>query len=137
MANEITGIAGIPSATDRRIYLGTPVINGRAIYRSFHYILDKIKKKLSGWMASTLTFAGRITLVKSVLNTIPFFVMQTLKMPVALCQEIDKICRCFIWGHDGDTRKVHLVSWDTLCRPKEFGGLGIRQMRNLEPGCFG
>lgn len=27
-------------------------------------------------------------------------------------------------------KKTHLICWDEVCRPKSFGGLGIRTARN-------
>ena len=55
--------------------------------------------------------------------------MQTAKLPVALCDEIDKVCRKFVWGHEGDNHKIHLVNWATVKKPKDCGGLGIRPLR--------
>ncbi|XVE49680.1 hypothetical protein DITRI_Ditri01bG0100600 [Diplodiscus trichospermus] len=57
--------------------------------------------------------------------------MQTTKFPINVCDELDKIGRNFIWGHVGDSRKVHLISWDVLCKPKSYGGLGLRSFRNV------
>lgn len=73
--------------------------------------------------------AGRITLTKHVLNTMPFYTMQTSRLPLRLCDEIDRICRSFIWGHATWERKIHLIGWDSLCKPVDCGGLGIRPTR--------
>lgn len=55
--------------------------------------------------------------------------MQTTKLPRATCDEIDRISRRFLWGGSEDRRKMHLVSWDIVTKPKNLGGLGIRSMR--------
>ncbi|CAN1156116.1 Putative ribonuclease H protein At1g65750 [Linum perenne] len=57
--------------------------------------------------------------------------MQTSLIPVATCIEIDKRVRNFIWGSSSEERKVHLISWDRICLPKNQGGLGIRSARTL------
>ncbi|KAK8996022.1 hypothetical protein V6N11_076272 [Hibiscus sabdariffa] len=57
----------------------------------FDFLVDKLRVKLSGWAASSLSTAGCITLDKSVLAAIPSFFMQTTRLPIAVCSEIDKI----------------------------------------------
>lgn len=44
-----------------------------------------------------------------------------------MCKEIDKLHRNFLWGDMEDKRKVHLVKWDLVCKPKASGGVGIRK----------
>lgn len=38
--------------------------------------------------------------------------------------------RC-VWGELGTRRKVLLLSWDTLCKPKEMGGVGLRTTKMM------
>ncbi|KAL0439753.1 UNVERIFIED_CONTAM: hypothetical protein Slati_2458300 [Sesamum latifolium] len=33
----------------------------------------------------------------------------------------------FLW-HTNDSRKVHWISWDKLCVPKDEGGLGLKRL---------
>lgn len=76
-----------------------------------------------------LSFAGRVTLARSVLNTIPNYVMQTSILPKGVCEEIEKSTRRFIWsGAESDPRKskLSLVKWNSVTQPKALGGLGIR-----------
>lgn len=55
--------------------------------------------------------------------------MQSAKIPKTICEDIDKKARRFIWGGDEDTKRVHLLSWDTLQKPKEQGGIGLRSAK--------
>ncbi|CAN1180887.1 Putative ribonuclease H protein At1g65750 [Linum perenne] len=57
--------------------------------------------------------------------------MQTSVLPISTCDEIDKRIRNFVWGSTSEERKVHLVSWDHICKPKNQGGLGLRLARHL------
>lgn len=55
--------------------------------------------------------------------------MHMSKIPASLLEEIDRIVRCFIWGHKVGTRKLHLIRLETLTKLVEDGKLGIRAMR--------
>ncbi|CAN0830454.1 Putative ribonuclease H protein At1g65750 [Linum grandiflorum] len=44
---------------------------------------------------------------------------------------MDKKIRSFVWGSTQEQRKIHLISWDSICRPKDQGGLGLRSAREL------
>lgn len=59
------------------------------------------------------------------LITLPCYVIQTNILTNSICSEIDKIARQFLWGSFEEGKKVHLVSWYTVCQSKNEGGLGI------------
>ena len=42
---------------------------------------------------------------------------------------MDKLTRDFLWGSIEDKRKLHMVGWDKVTNPTNFGGLGIFQMK--------
>lgn len=48
-------------------YLGVPLISGRLSYMDCSSIVESIKKRLAGWKTRPLSYAGRLTLSKSVL----------------------------------------------------------------------
>ena len=48
-----------------------------------------------------------------------------------MCKKLDTIVRSFWWGHEPGTRKLHLVNWGTLCKPKRLGGLGFKNFNLL------
>ncbi|XP_057747786.1 uncharacterized protein LOC130966983 [Arachis stenosperma] len=111
-------------------YLGVPLIHERCNKQHFQFIIDKMQSKLSSWNRKTLSLAGRCTLIQSILATIPSYCMQTMKIPAAVCQKIDKICKDFLWESSEGERKIHLLNWDNICKPKEKGGLGLRKAQD-------
>lgn len=46
---------------------------------------------------------------------------------MSIRKRIDKLCRGFIWGEENDSRKIHLIGWESVCQAREQGGLGIRK----------
>ena len=39
--------------------------------------------------------------------------------------------RRFWWGNKNSSRFMALLSWNAICLPKEFGGLGFRKFKNI------
>lgn len=74
--------------------------------------MNKVQNRLNGWDALRLSMAGKITLVKFVLLVIPNYFMSIVRVPVTVCNEIEKLARNFIWGATSEARKPALLSWD-------------------------
>lgn len=60
--------------------------------------------------------------------------MQSVLLPKGLCDEIDSIVWSFLWGHTVEGKKINLVDWNAVCKPKDNGGLGIRKASMLNKG---
>ena len=52
-------------------YLGVPIITDGRDKRAFDSIVDKVRAKLSGWKARSLSMAGCLTLINSVTSAMP------------------------------------------------------------------
>lgn len=109
-------------------YLGTQLVQGRFSKDYYKELIVKVETKLSRWKASSMSLAGRATLARSVLQSIPVFSMQTALLPRLVIQKLDKAVRDFIWGEGGEKRKLHLLSWEQICRPRSKGGLGLNNL---------
>lgn len=88
-------------------------------------LLHNASNRLAGWKLTCLSKASLITLPSSVLNSLPIFQMQMMRLPMEVLNGLDKLCRHCIWGEEGERKRMHLISRDTICRPKYRGGLGI------------
>lgn len=58
------------------IYSGFPLLYGRVKKADFAFIMDWINLRLAGWKSKLLNRTGRVSLAKSVLNSIPVYTMQ-------------------------------------------------------------
>lgn len=89
---------------------------------------------MASWKSKLLSQAGRTTLVASVLQSVPLYTMSTFHIPVSICDDIDWTMRHFWWvGNLKKTRFLASTSWDQICKPKRFGGLGIRKAKEVNP----
>jgi hypothetical protein len=104
--------------------------------KDFEYVIDQVNAKLMHWKANQLSFAGRVTLAKSVLEAIPIYPMMTNIIPKSCIDEIHRIQRRFIWGDTNQSRKYHAVGWDVVTRPKANGGLGLRKLDVMNKACI-
>ena len=71
---------------------------GRHKNASFDYIKERVWRTLQGWKEKLLSQARREVLIKAVVQAIPTFTMSCFKLPMGLCDEIEKLIRKFWWG---------------------------------------
>ncbi|XP_058763724.1 uncharacterized protein LOC131637156 [Vicia villosa] len=89
-------------------------------------VIDNIKNILSSWKGRNISIGGRVMLINVVLNAIPFFTFSFYKAPTKVLKEIKGLQSNFLWSGNVNKRSIHWVKWDTICKPKEKGGLGVR-----------
>jgi hypothetical protein len=110
-------------------YLGLPLTLGRTRLVHLQYIQDKAKAKLAGWQGKLVNVAGRCELVRSVLSSVPVYLLTVIKPPKKFIKELDKLRRRFLWAGDGDlTGGKCKVAWPKVCTPQPYGGLGIKDL---------
>ena len=61
------------------------------------------------------------------MQAMPIYSMLIHRLSKDTCNRIDRIIRDFWWGDTTEVRKLHTIAWDTICQPKEIGGVGIRK----------
>lgn len=126
-ALRLSNSCRIALTNDLGKYLGVPILYSRANKDHFKHIIERVQNKLAGWKANTLMLAGRATLIQASSATIPSYTMQTMNLPVNVCDKLDRINKDFLWGDTPDKRKLHLVNWHTVCKDNDVGGLGLRK----------
>ena len=81
--------------------------------------------------------AGKITLINSVLNALPIYLLSLFKIPQKIVQRLICLQRNFLWGGDIDQKKIPWVKWTDLCLPKANGGLRIKDISKFNSALMG
>ncbi|KAL0367896.1 UNVERIFIED_CONTAM: hypothetical protein Scaly_1008500 [Sesamum calycinum] len=102
-------------------YLGIPLAAQRLSVRDYSPLVDQIANSIFRWAAKSLSFAGRLELIRSVIQGVECFWLQIFPLPVVVVEKIHRLCRNFLWNS-----KRAPVAWEDICHPKNEGGLGIR-----------
>jgi hypothetical protein len=91
-------------------------------------LIERIAHRLPGWKGKWLNRAGRLTLVSSVLSSIPTYHLTVFPLAVWARKRIDRIRRSFLWKGEENANGGHcLVNWATVTRPKDLGIDRIRR----------
>ncbi|GKB30752.1 RNA-directed DNA polymerase, eukaryota [Tanacetum coccineum] len=74
-------------------YLGVKVGGVMSKSSSWEDVLAKISSRLSKWKLKTLSIGGRLTLIKSVLSSMPLYQMFIYKVPVGVLNRMESFYR--------------------------------------------
>lgn len=107
-------------------YLGIPIFKGKPKASYLRPICDKIQSKLGAWKGKLLTIIGRVQLVNSVIGSMLVYSFHVYRWPKSILVHLSKLIRNFVWSGDCNQRKICTVSWHDMCKPREEGGLAIR-----------
>lgn len=116
------------------LYLGSYVGGAMHNLQAWDAIVDRVKTRLSKWKMKMLSIGGRLTLIKSVLGSMPIFHMSMFKVPTGILRILESIRSKFFNGHANSCKKVSWVQWKKVLAPKANGGLGIASLYALNRG---
>lgn len=68
-------------------------------------------------------------LIKSVIQSIPTYIISCFELPSSLCHEIESLNHDFWWGRKDSKRKTHWVNWNAMCTSKLHAGMGFRDLK--------
>ncbi|KAL2622829.1 hypothetical protein R1flu_003034 [Riccia fluitans] len=90
----------------------------------------KLQGKLSKWANRTPSWASRALLLQHVLKAIPVYHFLGLGLHTTNYKKLEAPCRVFLWGTNADnTAKKALVSWESVTKTKQNGGLHFRSFQ--------
>ncbi|XP_056843011.1 uncharacterized protein LOC130495615 [Raphanus sativus] len=118
-------------------YLGLPLLTRKMTVSDYLPLMEKIKTRMCNWNGRFLSYAGRLQLLKSVIMSLANFWFSAFRLPRQCINGIEKLCAAFLWsGPELNTRKSK-VSWKEVCKKKEEGGLGLRDLKEVnEVSCL-
>ncbi|GJU20617.1 RNA-directed DNA polymerase, eukaryota, reverse transcriptase zinc-binding domain protein [Tanacetum coccineum] len=106
-------------------YLGSKVGCLMSRIQSWSEIVNNILTRLSKWKLKTLSIGGRLTLLKSVLGSLPIYHMSLFKVPAKVLLNMESIRCHFFNGIEHNGKKPIWVKWNKVLASKEKGGLGV------------
>ncbi|GKF83190.1 hypothetical protein Tco_0244846, partial [Tanacetum coccineum] len=92
---------------------------------SWDDVISKVSSRLSKWKLKLLSIGGRLTLLKSILTSIPLYHMSIFKVPIGVLNHLESIRPNFFYEVDGSDRKLAWIRRNMVLTSKKNGGLGV------------
>ncbi|GJU54017.1 putative RNA-directed DNA polymerase [Tanacetum coccineum] len=110
-------------------YLGLPVGKSMKRVDAWNDVVLRLTKRLAPWKNNLLSIGGRLTLVKSVLGSLPLYYLSIFRAPSSIISSIESIRRRFFWGYKENEKKIVWVQWQKVIADKKDGGLGVGSIK--------
>lgn len=127
----IATILRMPISCQASKYLGLPGEWQRSKTQALSWLKDRIWLMLQGWKECFLSQAGKEILIKSVIQSIPNYVMSIFLLPKSFCKKISSMIANFWWRQAGKDNGIHWRSWGVLNKAKREGGMGFRDLHAM------
>ena len=111
--------------------MGLPSLVGRSNSNTFAQLKQRVANKVLGWKEKILMLAGKEVLIKSVAQAVPLYTMRCFLLPNNLYDELTRVIKQFWWRQTENEKKISWLNWDMVCKPKDNGGLGFRELRSF------
>ncbi|XP_056692023.1 uncharacterized protein [Spinacia oleracea] len=91
-------------------------------------LVDRMISRTKIWSSRNLSYTARVHLINSVLLSLHMYWAQIFILPKQVLQNVNKVCRAFLWSGQAYSNKPSNISWDRSCCDKKYGGLGFRDV---------
>jgi hypothetical protein len=129
--HEVAHVLSCPRGSLPFRYLGVPVHFEKLKREDLQPILDKLIKRVAGWRGRLLAYSSRLVLIKTCLASIPVYLLSFLKFPKWAIKLLESQMTHCLWNNTADCHRYHLASWKHVMMLKEYGGLGVPDLREL------
>ncbi|GJY48856.1 RNA-directed DNA polymerase, eukaryota, reverse transcriptase zinc-binding domain protein [Tanacetum coccineum] len=110
-------------------YVGVSLITKKISSTDCKPLIDKVRNRVLDWRNKALSYSGRLQLISSVLSAMQIYWAYVFLLPKNVIYEINKILKGFLWCQGELTKGKAKISWKSVCKPKEQGGLGIKNLQ--------
>lgn len=124
-------IFGCPIGSFPIKYLGVPLHFDKLKREDLQPLIDKIMKKIDSWRGKLLSHAAKVMLIKTRLTSIPVYLMSFIKFPKWAIKLLNSHLANCLWSDHEGKHKYHLANWESISMLKDFGGLGVPNLRDL------
>nr|GEY35984.1 RNA-directed DNA polymerase, eukaryota, reverse transcriptase zinc-binding domain protein [Tanacetum cinerariifolium] len=104
---------------------GTKVGGSMSRVQAWMEVVDKVKSRLCNWKMKALSIGSRLTLLKSVLRSMPIFHKSIFRVPLSVLRMLESIRSHVFNGHELRSNKATWVTWNSVLASKEKEGLGV------------
>ncbi|GKC33961.1 hypothetical protein Tco_1046345 [Tanacetum coccineum] len=91
-------------------------------------LIDRVQTRIQDWKNKSLSTAGRLQLIRSVLGAMHTYWASVFILPFRVLLNIEQLMRGFLWSPSSLKKGPSKVAWEVVCLPKNEGGLGIRRL---------
>ncbi|WZZ65076.1 hypothetical protein YC2023_076446 [Brassica napus] len=116
-------------------YLGVPLNSRKLSLTNCEPLIHQIKTRFSSWSVKSLSFSGRLLLIKTVIAGVTTFWCSAYVLPKACVDRINSLCSMFLWKGNIEGLNSARVSWDTVVLTKRQGGLGVKDLYTWNKAC--
>ncbi|WVZ71541.1 hypothetical protein U9M48_020116 [Paspalum notatum var. saurae] len=109
-------------------YLGIPIHYKKLRNADWKKGEERFEKRLRSWKGKYLSIGGRLTLINSVLSSLPMYMMSFFDASKGVLRKLEYFRSRFFWQGDDQKKKYRLARRSILSQPKDQGGLGIHEL---------
>ncbi|KAL2518747.1 Retrotransposon [Abeliophyllum distichum] len=115
---KLENLTGFRHQQQPFIYLGVPLFKEARKIFLYDDLVQKVRSRIFGWASRLLSFGGRISLIRSVLSSIPLYLLQIIKPPKAILKKLDgRLFRVIHWRGDLDITPLFGIFLTTQSLP--------------------
>lgn len=107
---ELVNLFGVDASINLGKYLGVFVDGKQDLKWNFKDLLQKINNKLEGWKSKLLSQAGRLILIKAVIQSDPVYKLSCFKAPRKVTDAINSSMTNFFGGFNKE-KNVLMRCW--------------------------
>ena len=95
--SQYMGLFGCNPDTFPICYLGIPIHYRKLSNNDWMKIQERFEKCLSNWKGKKISIGGRLTLINSVLSSLPMYMMSFFEIPKGVRKKLDYFRSRFFW----------------------------------------